>query len=47
MPVIVYINGEKQWIYPSADWEAIKIDKLVESFKIDVNFYVAGFNLEG
>ncbi len=47
MPVQVYINGEQQWIFPAAQLKEIEVDKPIETFKIDADFYVAEFNLRG
>ncbi len=47
MPVIVYINGEKEWIFPSAQWSKKEWKEPIREIKVDVNFYVAQFNLEG
>ncbi len=47
MPVIVYINGKKEWVFPSAQWNRKEIKEHITDVKVDVNFYVAAFNLEG
>ena len=47
MPVTVEINGKVQWIYPTAQMQKIMVDAPIQSFKIDADFYVAGFNLRG
>ncbi len=47
MPVLVEINDTPQWIFPTTQMKEIKVDKSIESFKIDANFYVAEFNLRG
>ena len=47
MPVQVYINDEHQWIYPEVQMKDLEVDKPIESFKIDADFYVAEFNLRG
>ena len=47
MPVQVYINGKQQWIQPSAQMKELEVDKPIESFKLDADFYVAEFNLRG
>ena len=43
MKLKVLTNGEVIWIEPTQQWQNLKLDKLVESFKIDPDFYVAGF----
>ncbi len=47
MPVIVYINGEKEWLFPTAQWSSKEIKEGTSDVKIDINFYVASFNLKG
>jgi len=47
IPVIVYINGQKEWIFPSANWNKTAWKEPIKEVKVDVNFYVATFNLEG
>ena len=47
MPVIIYINGKKEWVFPSAQWNRKEIREHITDVKVDVNFYVATFNLEG
>lgn len=47
MPIIVEINGKAQWIYPASQMKELEVDKPIESFKIDADFYVAEFNLRG
>lgn len=47
MPIIVEINGKAQWIYPGSQMKELEVDKPIESFKIDADFYVAEFNLRG
>jgi aminopeptidase N len=43
MKLKVYINGEMNWLEPSQRWQNVALDKPFESFKIDPDFYVAGF----
>ena len=40
MPVRVSINSEKQWLYPTADWETIDLESDTIDFKVDENFYI-------
>lgn len=40
MPIIVFINGKKTWIKPSAQWQTKKNSKTVDSFKIKEDFYI-------
>jgi len=47
MPVVVYINGKKEWIFPSAQWSVKVLKETIKNVKVDANFYVAIFNLEG
>ncbi len=47
MPVIVYINGKKEWISPAAQWKIKESNEVITDVKVDINFYVAEFNLEG
>jgi aminopeptidase N len=47
MPVIIYVNGKKEWIFPSAKWSKIEWKEPIKKVKVDINFYVAEFNLEG
>ena len=47
MPIIAHINGKPTWIYPSANWNKLELKETITDFKIDPNFYVAEFNLEG
>ena len=36
----VYLNGEPQWIHPSESWQEITNGMVIDSLKIDPNFYV-------
>ena len=40
MPLRVYLNGEPQWIHPSESWQEITNGMVIDSLKIDPNFYV-------
>ncbi|MBR9845641.1 MAG: M1 family metallopeptidase [Algicola sp.] len=40
MPVRVSINGKKQWLYPTADWETLDLESDTIDFKVDENFYI-------
>ncbi len=40
IPVKVYIDNKEQWVFPSKNWQDIKITTLNPSFKIDQNFYI-------
>lgn len=43
MKLKVYVNGEERWIEPGHQWQSIKLNKSYKSFRIDPDFYVAGF----
>ena len=47
MPILVTVNGKTDWLYPTKQWKEKKNDSRISEFKIDANFYVAGFNLRG
>lgn len=47
MPILVTINGKKDWIHPTQQWKEKKVEEPISEFKIDANFYVASFNLRG
>ncbi len=40
MPLRVYIDGEAQWLYPTATWKTENADPNASTFKVDRNFYV-------
>lgn len=40
MPIIIEAGGQETWIFPSAEWDEIKLDKKTNSINIDPNFYV-------
>ena len=40
MPVIAFINGNEEWIFPTAKWKTKKFAKEVKSVKIKEDFYV-------
>ena len=45
MKLKVYINGEMKWLEPTQRWQNLEFEIPFESFKIDDDFYVAGFPL--
>ena len=47
MPVKVKINEDWQWIFPTQEWQALDYKNTVSTFKVDPDFYVAIFNLQG
>jgi aminopeptidase N len=40
MPLLVNINGEKHWIFPTAEWKSETFGPAPENLEIDRNFYV-------
>ncbi len=40
MPLRVFLNGEAQWIEPSENWQEITNGFVIDSLRIDPNFYV-------
>jgi len=40
MPIQINLNGKTQWLFPKAEWNTLKTRKKIESFKIDIDFYV-------
>ncbi len=40
MPLQLVINGEKQWIFPNAQWKTFKADGKIKTIKIADDFYV-------
>lgn len=40
MPLISFINGKEQWIYPTGEWKDFKATIPIESFEIKEDFYV-------
>jgi len=45
MPVKVTLNGEEKWLKPTTDWGTDSITVENPHLKIDVNFYVAEFDI--
>ena len=45
MPVKVKLNDKWQWIFPTQEWQISDAAQPIIDFKVDVNFYVASFNL--
>ena len=45
MPVVVYVDGEKRWLYPSQNWQTKGFLQGFEDFEVDKDFYVIPFNL--
>lgn len=43
MKLKVYINDKLQWIEPTRRWQNLELAGAFESFRIDKDFYVAGF----
>jgi aminopeptidase N len=40
MPVIAIINGNEEWIFPTADWKTKEFSKEIKSIEIKKDFYV-------
>ncbi len=40
MPVIAIVNGNEEWIYPTAKWKTKEFSKNIDSVKIKKDFYV-------
>ncbi|MCX2679256.1 M1 family metallopeptidase [Galbibacter sp. EGI 63066] len=40
MPVQAVINTEDKWIFPSSEWKEIKTETVIDSIKIDEDFFV-------
>lgn len=40
MPVIVVINGNEEWIYPTAEWKNMKFSEIIDSVQVKRDFYV-------
>lgn len=43
MKLKVYVNDKLQWIEPTRRWQNLELAGAFESFRIDKDFYVAGF----
>lgn len=43
MKLKVYVNDKPQWIEPTRRWQNLELAGAFESFRIDKDFYVAGF----
>ena len=46
MPIRVAINGEHQWVSPTASWQTKALKSKPESVEIDPNFYVDPLRIE-
>ena len=40
MPVNVFVNGQKSWIYPTSVWKTESFKNSIENFEVDRNFYI-------
>ncbi len=40
MPVIMYINGKEEWIFPTVEWKTIQYDEPIHSAELKPDFYV-------
>lgn len=40
MPVIAIINGNEEWIYPTAEWKTKEFSSVIETIEIKKDFYV-------
>ena len=40
MPVKTLINGKVLWIRPNKNWQTYPMDKEIETFEVDKNYYV-------
>ena len=47
MPVRIWLNGEEKWLEPATRWGVLTVEKPLEVLKVDPNFYVAMFHLDG
>jgi hypothetical protein len=45
MPIVVYVDGEKRWLYPSKDWQTKGFLQSFDDFEVDKDFYVIPFNI--
>jgi len=45
MPIVVYVDGEKRWLYPSQNWQTKGFLQGFEGFEVDKDFYVIPFDL--
>jgi aminopeptidase N len=43
MKLKVFVNDKLQWIEPTRRWQNLELAGAIESFRIDKDFYVAGF----
>ncbi len=46
MPVMVWINGSGHMLHPSSRWQQLDFAKEVTEFRVDENYYVAGFSIQ-
>lgn len=40
MPIQILLDGDTQWIYPTKDWQTLKLNSNKSYFEIDSDFYV-------
>jgi aminopeptidase N len=45
MPIQVKVNGEEKWIFPKGVWSDILVDSKINTFEIDLDFYIASKKL--
>ena len=40
MPVIMIVNGEEEWIFPTADWKTKEFSEMIHEAKMKSDFYI-------
>lgn len=40
MPLRVFVDGNKKWVHPTADWKSETLKAKVDVFEVDPNFYI-------
>ncbi|NND63614.1 MAG: M1 family metallopeptidase [Flavobacteriaceae bacterium] len=40
MPVIVIVDGEEEWIFPSSEWKSKKFSNMIQEVQVKPDFYV-------
>ncbi|GGW21877.1 M1 family metallopeptidase [Arenibacter certesii] len=40
MPVKIRLNGNEEWVFPTAKWKTISLDNEIKAISVDKNFYI-------
>ena len=46
MPVIAIVNGNEEWLYPTAEWKTKKLNAPIENITIKEDFYINSEKIE-